>query len=441
MKKLLLRSILFLAAVCSLATAAFAGGWEPQTVLPAEGYYLTKEVVYEDGKLLSQTAYGHQFDKDGFLTSLRETSSDSEIVVTTKYTYDANGYCVKEDVIGTPQNGEAYSIGTATYTYDRDGYLISSDYDGVHTAFTYDSNGLIVKAVGTFSDGENDHTLEINYTYDADGFLIAESTINDGVELWRYQYTNDAGGNPTVCDEYVFDEEAAEGEEAWILVTRQKYTYDANGNNTKIEAFTQENGKFVPYRTYEYTYKKLGEQITVSPFVDVKDTSANAWFYEPVLWAVNNGITTGMTKTEFKPDNTCTREQAVTFLWRAAGEPEPTKTTTPFVDVAKGSYYEKAVQWAYETGITTGIDATHFGPNGQVSRGQFVTFLWRLEGKPAAGSKQVFSDVASGEYYYNAVLWATEKKITDGMGGGKFEPNRTCTRAQVVTFLYRDLAA
>lgn len=439
MKKFLLRSFLLLAAVCSLATAAFAGGWEPQTVLPAEGYCLTKEVVYERGELLSQASYFYQFDQNGFLTALKEISSDSEIALTSKYTYDSNGNCVKEELIGTPQAGESYIIATALYTYDKDGNLVSSEYDGTHTVFTYDSDGLLVKAEATYSDGENDHTIVIEYTYDANGYLIAESDTSDGVEQWRYQYTNNASGNPTVCNEYMFDSEAEEDDQ-WVLITRQNYTYDAAGNNIKLEAFTQEDGEFVLYRTYEYTYKKLGEQITVSPFVDVKDTAANAWFYEPVLWAVNNGITTGMTQTEFMPDNTCTREQAVTFLWRAAGEPEPSKTTTPFVDVVKGSYYEKAVQWAYETGITTGVDATHFDPGGQVSRGQFVTFLWRLEGKPSASGKQSFSDVVSGQYYYNAVLWATEQKITDGMGGGKFEPNTICTRAQVVTFLYRALA-
>ena len=437
MKKILRRSLLVLAAACALATAAFAGGWEPQTVLPAEGYYLTKEVVYEDGELLSQTAYRYEFDKNGLLTALKETASDSEIVVTTKYTYDSDGNCVKEDVIGTPKTGEAYVIETRQHTYDEDGFPVSSDYDGTHMTFTYDSEGYLVKAEATYSDGKNDHTLVIEYTYDSNGYLTEETDTSDGVAEWRYRYTNNADGYPTACDEYMFDTE----ENQWVLLTRQNFTYDAAGNNTKLEAYTQEDGKFVLYRTYEYTYKKLGEQITTSPFVDVKDTTANAWFYNPVLWAVNEGITTGMTATEFKPDNTCTREQAVTFLWRAAGEPEPTKTTTPFVDVVKGSYYEKAVQWAYEEGITTGIDATHFGPSGQVSRGQFVTFLWRLEGEPAASGGQSFSDVVSSAYYYDAVRWATANKITDGMGGGKFAPNTTCTRAQVVTFLYRDLAA
>ena len=434
MKRLLRRSLLLLAAVCSLATAAFAGDWTPQTVLPAEDYYLTQEIVYQDGEALYQTDYSYQFDHRGFLSACIEACSDDDYVVVSRYSYDSSGNCIKEEYISVPETGDATVFGTMQYTYDSNGFPLTSDYDGTHMTYTYNSDGYLVKAEAEYSLEEEAHTMVFKYTYDANGYLIEETDTIDDVESWHYVYTNNSSGDPTVCEEYMFDEDAND----WVLNTTQKYTYDAAGNNTKIEVF---NGDGTPYRTYAYTYEKWSGLVSTSPFVDVKDTTANAWFYNPVLWAVNNGITTGMTATEFKPDNTCTREQAVTFLWRAAGEPEPTKTTTPFVDVVKGSYYEKAVQWAYEEGITTGIDATHFGPSGQVSRGQFVTFLWRLEGEPAASGGQSFSDVVSSAYYYDAVRWATANKITDGMGGGKFAPNTTCTRAQVVTFLYRDLAA
>lgn len=170
-----------------------------------------------------------------------------------------------------------------------------------------------------------------------------------------------------------------------------------------------------------------------------RDVPKTAYCYNAVEWAVANGVTTGMTETTFVPDGNCTRAQAVTFLWRAAGKPNPTAITSPFSDVQDaGSWYYKAVLWAYERGITTGTDTTHFDPDGSVTRGQMVTFLWRMHNKPSAFGS-TFSDVPASEYFYNAVLWATATNITNGMGNGRFEPNTTCTRGHIVTFLYRDL--
>ena len=168
-----------------------------------------------------------------------------------------------------------------------------------------------------------------------------------------------------------------------------------------------------------------------------KDVNANDYYAEPVLWAVENGITNGTSASTFSPNAPCTRGQIVTFLWRACGSPEPTKTENPFTDVKAGEYYYKAVLWAVEEGITTGLSDTTFGPNATCTRGQVATFLWRSQRKPAPTGSNPFSDVASSDYCYDAVLWAVENSVTQGVGPGKFAPNDSCTRGQIVTFLYR----
>ena len=173
-------------------------------------------------------------------------------------------------------------------------------------------------------------------------------------------------------------------------------------------------------------------------FEDVMDDSQ--YFFDPVYWAFESDpqITTGTSETKFSPDAGCTRAQVVTFLWRAAGEPEPTSTANPFVDVKEGAYYYKAVLWAVEQGITTGTTATTFRPDQTCTRGQIVTFLWRYSGKPKPEKNEnPFADVAAGQYYCDAVLWAVEKGITNGTTPTTFRPDQTCTRAQIVTFLYR----
>ena len=175
-----------------------------------------------------------------------------------------------------------------------------------------------------------------------------------------------------------------------------------------------------------------------NPFTDVK---TGDYFYDPVLWALTHEpqITDGMTETTFAPAETCTRGQVVTFLWRAMGCAEPTKTDNPFSDVAGGDYFYKAVLWAVEKGITDGTSATTFSPNDPCTRAHVVTFLWRAENKPNGGSKNPFTDVAVDEYYTDAVLWAVEKGITDGTSDTTFSPAEPCTRGQIVTFLYRDM--
>ena len=174
-----------------------------------------------------------------------------------------------------------------------------------------------------------------------------------------------------------------------------------------------------------------------NPFVDVKE---GAFYYDPVLWAVNANpqITNGVDDTHFGPDRTCTRGQVVTFLWRAAGCPKPITSNNPFTDVKADAFYYKAVLWAVENGITNGTSKTTFGPDQGCTRGQVVTFLWRSEHEPKTeGGANPFTDVQKDKFYYDAVLWAVEKDITKGTDATHFSPDATCTRGQIVTFLYR----
>ena len=167
------------------------------------------------------------------------------------------------------------------------------------------------------------------------------------------------------------------------------------------------------------------------------DVSAGDWFYDAVQWAEQSGVTGGAGNGMFGAKVGCTRAQVVTFLWAAAGKPEVNTADNPFVDVADNAWYAKAVLWAVEKGITGGMDASHFGPNVTCTRGQIVTFLYAAVGKPAVEGSSAFGDVADDAWYAKAVLWAAENEVTGGIAEGKFGPNDTCTRAQVVTFLYK----
>ena len=164
------------------------------------------------------------------------------------------------------------------------------------------------------------------------------------------------------------------------------------------------------------------------------------WAHDPIDWAVSNEITNGTSVSTFSPEEGCTRAQVVTFLWRAAGQPAPASSTNPFTDVKPGTYYYNAVLWAVEKGITNGTSDKTFSPDETCTRAQIVTFLWRYEGQPTPTStNNPFADVKTSAYFGSAVLWAVEKGITNGTSATTFDPEDTCTRAQVVTFLYRNV--
>ena len=199
-----------------------------------------------------------------------------------------------------------------------------------------------------------------------------------------------------------------------------------------VKSYTFENVRR-PH-TIEVIFMKANGNPQTGVFVDV---ATGSYYEDAVDWAVENGITKGTDDTHFSPDGICTRAQAVTFLWRAAGSPKPETRTMPFTDVPAGSYYYDAVLWAVENGITKGTSDTTFSPNMTCTRAQIVAFLWRSEKSPAAGTANPFADVKSTAYYADAVLWAVKENITKGTTNTTFSPDADCTRAQIVTFLWR----
>ena len=233
---------------------------------------------------------------------------------------------------------------------------------------------------------------------------------------------------------------AAAGSTVTVTVTPDKgYTLetltvlDKDGKELKL---TEKNGKYtftMPAGKVEVKVTFMEDNSMLNFFVDVK---ADNYFYDAVKWAAEKGITSGTDDTHFSPNAACTRAQIVTFLWRAAGSPEP-KGTGSFADVSADSYYTKAVAWAVENGITGGTGDGKFSPNATCTREQAVAFLYRASGSPAVSGGSAFNDVAANAYYADAVAWAEKNEITGGIGGGLFGSGNDCTRAQIVTFLYR----
>ena len=248
-------------------------------------------------------------------------------------------------------------------------------------------------------------------------------------------------------------------------VSTYTLTFDTNGGSA-IDKITKDSGATIDLAAYKptragYTFAgwfsdkaltkavtsvKLTANTTVyakwtqnggtaqNPFVDVKE---GAYYYDAVLWAVEQKITSGTSATTFSPDASCTRAQMVTFLWRAAGSPKVENGKNPFTDVQADAYYYDAVLWAVEKGVTSGTSATTFSPDATVTRGQTVTFLYRNAGSPEVSGTMPFADVEADAYYAKAVQWAVQQKITTGTSETTFSPMSDCTRGQIVTFLYR----
>ena len=235
---------------------------------------------------------------------------------------------------------------------------------------------------------------------------------------------------------------AAEGDTVTITVSPDE------GFTLETLTVLDQNGKKIELKSLgsnRYSFEMPDGKVTISAtfmedntmlnfFTDVK---ADDYFYDAVLWAAENGITQGTDSVHFSPDMGTTRAQVVTFLWRAAGSPEPTGNAAKFTDVLSGSYYEKAVAWAIEQGITRGMTNTTFSPDAVCTRGQIVTFLARFAGVEDADTESAFSDVKTTDYFAAAVKWAKDNKVTEGITKDLFGPYQPCTRAQIVTFLYR----
>lgn len=209
---------------------------------------------------------------------------------------------------------------------------------------------------------------------------------------------------------------------------------------TAVETFGETNGWYLIKYNGQDGYISKAYTTTEkpnAPTVKFTDVSQSDWFYEPVMWAVSNNITAGVSETKFAPNQTCTRAQAVVFLWNQAGRPTVSRKNA-FTDVKSSDWYYKAVQWAVSKGITGGTSKTTFSPNKTCNRAEIVTFLWNRAGKPTVSTKNPFTDVKSSDWYYKAVQWAVANGVTGGTSKTTFSPKKACTRAQIVTFLYHN---
>ena len=343
-------------------------------------------------------------------------------------------------------------IGTKTYTLT---ILRNSGTGGEATSYTltFDTNGgsaiaPITQDYGTAITAPADPT-KTGYTFA--GWTPAIPTTMPAENLtvtaqWRYN-----GGGSSGYSYYTIKATAGaggsisptgsvsvrEGRDQTFTITPDKGYAVSNvkidGKSIgAVKSYTFENVSRT--HTIEVIFMKANGNPQTGVFVDV---ATGSYYEDAVDWAVENGITQGTDDTHFVPDGICTRAQAVAFLWRAAGSPKPETCTMPFADVPAGSYYYDAVLWAVENGIAKGTSDTTFSPNMTCSRAQIVTFLWRSEKSPAAGTANPFADVKSTAYYADAVLWAVKENIAKGTTNTTFSPDADCTRAQIVTFLWR----
>ena len=331
-----------------------------------------------------------------------------------------------EFIVTFDGNGGTSSVSRMTTTDQKLTSLPSASRSG-----SYSFDGWYTKKNGgteitTDTEFPADTTVYAHWTYTGGGG-------SSGYSYYTIKATAGTGGSISPSGNV----SVREGRDQTFTITPDKGYAVANvkidGKSIgAVKSYTFENVSRT--HTIEVIFMKANGNPQTGVFVDV---ATGSYYEDAVDWAVENGITQGTDDTHFSPDGICTRAQAVTFLWRAAGSPEPETRAMPFTDVPVGSYYYDAVLWAVENGITKGTSDTTFSPNMTCTRAQIVAFLWRSEKSPAAGTANPFADVKSTAYYAGAVLWAVKENITKGTTSTTFSPNADCTRAQIVTFLWR----
>jgi hypothetical protein len=354
-------------------------------------------------------------------------------------TEDMEKFDSLQEAVEDVQNGETIYLADETSDTIYVGRTVTFTLDGPFEGQVVASN--IYTTVNKTGSGD-----KITYTcvYTAPSVPVYRVVVNDAEGGKIKASANKAAEGATIVLTPIADDE--EGELETLAVV------DEDGNAVTLTKRANGTYSFVmPAKAVTVTGtftivadpeepdedEEPGDEEEETVFTDVDE---DAYYAEAVAWAVANEITKGTSETTFSPDDDCTRAQVVTFLWRYAGKPEPTTAENPFTDVEEGTDYYKAILWAYENGITTGTSETTFSPDETCTRAQVVTFLWRYEGELTYEEAETFTDVAEDAYYAKAVAWAVHEWITNGTGDGQFSPDDTCTRGQVVTFLYRDTA-
>ena len=346
----------------------------------------------------------------GWTPAIPATMPAENMTIKAKWT--VNQYTLTFDTNG----GSAIAPITQDY-----GTAITAPADPTKTGYTFAG---WTPAIPTTMPAEN-LTVTAQWRYNGGG--------SSGYSYYTIKATAGAGGSISPTGSV----SVREGRDQTFTITPDKGYAVSNvkidGKSIgAVKSYTFENVSR-PH-TIEVIFMKANGNPQAGVFVDV---ATGSYYEDAVDWAVENGITQGTDDTHFVPDGICTRAQAVAFLWRAAGSPKPETCTMPFADVPAGSYYYDAVLWAVENGIAKGTSDTTFSPNMTCSRAQIVTFLWRSEKSPAAGTANPFADVKSTAYYADAVLWAVKENIAKGTTNTTFSPDADCTRAQIVTFLWR----
>ena len=345
-----------------------------------------------------------------------------EVVTTLTAQWTVHQYTITYDLAGGTVEGNPN-----TYTIETVAFTLKNPTKSGYTFTGWSGTGL---------DGENNMTVTIPTGSTGNRIYTAHWRYNGSGHSYSYytiKATAGAGGSISPSGNV----SVREGRDQTFTITPDKGYAVSNvkidGKSIgAVKSYTFENVSRT--HTIEVIFMKANGNPQTGVFVDV---ATGSYYEDAVDWAVENGITKGTDDIHFSPDGICTRAQAVTFLWRTAGSPKPETRAMPFTDVPVGSYYYDAVLWAVENGITKGTSDTTFSPNMTCSRAQIVAFLWRSEKSPAAGTANPFADVKSTAYYAGTVLWAVREDITKGTTSTTFSPDADCTRAQIVTFLWR----
>ena len=401
---------------------------------------------------------GDSFDATGMV--IEATYSDSTKKDVTGYTYAPTGALTTANTTITISYTEGGVTQTCTQTITVNvapvEYTISFDVNGgIGTIPSQTTSGQKLSSLPTATHSGS-YSFVGWYTAASGGTQITTAYEFSGntTVYAHWTYTGGGGGGGSYTPSYtvsvdktengtitVSPKSASKGSIVTITVKPDKgyelemlKALDKDGDALKL---TEKNGK--------YTFKMPSGKVTVkgsfveeAPVQIFKDVPVDAYYYEAVKWAAEKGITGGVGNGLFAPNQPCTRAQIVTFLWRAAGSPAP-KHMSSFADVPADAFYAKAVAWAVENGITGGTGDGKFSPDATCTRAQSVTFLYRAAGSPKVSSSAEFGDVATNAYYADAVAWAAKTGITGGIGGGLFGSGNDCTRAQIVTFLYRSV--
>lgn len=399
----------------SNATIAISGGSFSQ---PVKKDYLDSSLNAELKRASGETPYSYYTSMNDALAAAKpgdtvtdlKATTELKVTLTMKYNDGATA-----DITYNVASGTTITLPTPAH---RSGYTFNGWYDGSK----FYAAGASYKVSATA-------TLNASWSYISSGSSSYDPTYSVSTP------SKTENGSVTVSPK-----SASKGDTVTITVKPDSgyvletlTVTDKNGDELKLT--DKGNGKYtftMPGSKVEVKATFMEDNSVLNFFYDVPN---GAYFYEAVKWAVDKGITNGLSDTMFGPYESCTRAQIVTFLWRATGSPEP-KTASSFTDVPANAYYAKAVAWAVENGITNGMTATTFAPDATCTRGQSVTFLYRALGKKVESSAS-FTDVKSDAFYADAINWAVANNVTNGTSNTTFSPNADCTRAEIVTFLYR----